>query len=423
MKKVIVVGGGVAGCAAAITARKAGLDVTLVERTDMLMGAALRAGRMYMNGRIVAEEECKALGGNEMFETLESIILHRGNIVNEEHAYIYNTAICDAKVREMLEKAGVKVICQRRAIDVRQEKGRILSVMLNNGEELEGDAFVDTSGSSGGVPICTRYGKGCVMCVCFRCPSFGDRVSIATKAGAKTFIRVRPDGTPGAIGAAVGIYKASLSRELKDMLKEKGALTIPLPKELINYDKLRLVSANRTKEQMENINLVDIGPTAKCVGLAFFPLENLRKIKGLESAQIEDPLGGSVFNKVGFVDMSPTHETLQIVDFKNLFAAGEKAGSGGVTEAIFMGHLAGHNAARTALGKDLLVLPRSIIIGDYIAMMSEKSMTEEKMTQGLSCAHGLFFERMKERGVYTVNIKEIQKRVENAGMKDIYSHL
>ena len=38
MKKVLVAGGGWAGCAAAIAARKAGADVTLVERTDMLLG-------------------------------------------------------------------------------------------------------------------------------------------------------------------------------------------------------------------------------------------------------------------------------------------------------------------------------------------------------------------------------------------------
>ena len=37
-KKTVVIGGGWAGCAAALTAEKAGADVTLLERTDMLLG-------------------------------------------------------------------------------------------------------------------------------------------------------------------------------------------------------------------------------------------------------------------------------------------------------------------------------------------------------------------------------------------------
>ena len=40
-KKTVVIGGGWAGCAAALTAEKAGADVTLLERTDMLLGTCL----------------------------------------------------------------------------------------------------------------------------------------------------------------------------------------------------------------------------------------------------------------------------------------------------------------------------------------------------------------------------------------------
>gem|GEM_PF-6955204 len=38
---VVVVGGGWAGCAAAWAARQAGAEVTLVEKTDMLLGTGL----------------------------------------------------------------------------------------------------------------------------------------------------------------------------------------------------------------------------------------------------------------------------------------------------------------------------------------------------------------------------------------------
>ncbi|NLK72256.1 MAG: FAD-dependent oxidoreductase, partial [Clostridiales bacterium] len=38
MYKVVIIGAGWAGCAAAVTARKAGAEVVLLERTDMILG-------------------------------------------------------------------------------------------------------------------------------------------------------------------------------------------------------------------------------------------------------------------------------------------------------------------------------------------------------------------------------------------------
>ena len=63
MIRVVVVGGGWSGCAAAISARKAGADVTLLERTDMLLGTGLVGGIMRNNGRFTAAEEMNAMGG------------------------------------------------------------------------------------------------------------------------------------------------------------------------------------------------------------------------------------------------------------------------------------------------------------------------------------------------------------------------
>lgn len=53
-KKIVVIGGGWAGCAAALTAEKAGADVTLLERTDMLLGTGLVGGIFRNNGRYTA---------------------------------------------------------------------------------------------------------------------------------------------------------------------------------------------------------------------------------------------------------------------------------------------------------------------------------------------------------------------------------
>jgi len=50
-KKVVVVGGGWAGTAAALAARHAGCEVELFERADMLLGTGLVGGIMRNNGR------------------------------------------------------------------------------------------------------------------------------------------------------------------------------------------------------------------------------------------------------------------------------------------------------------------------------------------------------------------------------------
>ena len=52
--KIVVTGGGWSGCAAALSAPKTGADVTLLERTDMLLGTGLVGGIMRNNGRFTA---------------------------------------------------------------------------------------------------------------------------------------------------------------------------------------------------------------------------------------------------------------------------------------------------------------------------------------------------------------------------------
>ena len=61
--KIVVVGGGWGGCAAAIAAVKAGAEAVLLERTDMLLGTGLVGGIYRNNGRQTAAEEMTALGG------------------------------------------------------------------------------------------------------------------------------------------------------------------------------------------------------------------------------------------------------------------------------------------------------------------------------------------------------------------------
>lgn len=66
---IVTVGGGWAGCAAALGAAKAGVRSVLLERTDQLLGTGLVGGIMRNNGRFAAAEELIAMGGRRIVFT------------------------------------------------------------------------------------------------------------------------------------------------------------------------------------------------------------------------------------------------------------------------------------------------------------------------------------------------------------------
>ncbi len=418
--RIIVVGGGFSGIAAAIIARKAGAQATLLERTDMLSGAGLRAARLYKNLKVVGAEEAKALGGPEVFEALESIILHHGNIIDEESSSIYNTALVDTMMLKIVEAAGVELHMEARAVEVEKENGVLKAVTTATGQRFPGDVFVDASGTFGGLSNCVKYGHGCVMCT-NRCLYFGDRVSIATQAGVEELHWTRPDGTPGAVGAALAVYKESLSAELRARLAKEGAFSLPIPEELIDYDRLKQISAARGPREVSHINLVDIGLSAKCVGIGNFRLTSLRKIPGFENAQLEYPMGGGGFNIITSMSINPRENSLRAKGFSNLFIAGDKTGTGGIVESTVAGLLAGHNAARVAFGKQPIELPRDTVIGDMIAYRGERMATSEDLRVPLSMAQGVYFGRMKELGFGNPDPAVIHKRIAALGLANIYS--
>src|SRR3970040_660177 len=156
--RIIIVGGGFSGIAAAIAASKAGAQATLLERTNMLSGSGLRAARLYHNLKIVGGEEAKALGGREVFEALESILLHRGNIIDEVGAFIYNNVLVDTTMLKIVKAAGIDLRLESRTVEVEEENGVLKAVTTQTGERFPGDVFVDASGTFGGLANCIKYG-------------------------------------------------------------------------------------------------------------------------------------------------------------------------------------------------------------------------------------------------------------------------
>ncbi|CAH2213155.1 FAD-dependent oxidoreductase [Tepidibacter aestuarii] len=421
MRKVVVIGGGWAGCAAAISAKKAGADVTLIERTDMLLGLGNVGGIMRNNGRYTATEENILLGGRELFELTDEYSRHKDiNFPGHNHASLYNVTLIESAVRNKLIDMEIKIIFKTRVVDAYVEDKTIKYIKLDNDTNITADSFIETTGSTGPMGNCLKYGNGCSMCV-LRCPSFGGRVSITKKCGVEDIIGKRKDGTYGAFSGSIKLNKESLSDEIREELNKNGVCIIPLPKEEINEEKLdiKVCQQYALDAFAKNIVLLDTGH-AKLMA-PFYPLEKLRRIKGFENVKFEDPYSAGIGNSIRYLSIAPRDNNLKVNGLNNLFVAGEKCGLYvGHTEAICTGYLAGHNSVRNMIGIPLLQLPINTVIGDIVSYANEMMNKEGGDKLRFTFAGSIFFERMKERNLYTTNPDILYERISKVGLLNIY---
>jgi len=422
--KVIVVGGGWSGCAASLSAQKQGAEVLLIERTDMLLGTGLVGGIMRNNGRFTATEEMIAMSGGELFQLTDQNALHREiDFPDHHHASLYNVVTMEPLVKKFLLERGVDIRLLTRIDDVEMRGNRIEAVMEKQGEEanrFEGDVFIDTTGSAGPPANCTKYGNGCAMCI-LRCFSFGGRVSLTAKAGVKEMVG-KKGSQIGAMSGACKLLKGSLSPEIVDLLATKGVAIIPLPSSHPWREKpsAKICEQYALPEFENNLVLLDTGH-AKLMA-PFFPLEALRQIPGFENARYEDPYAGGLGNSIRHMGIAPRDDTLKVKGIENLFCAGEKSGLWvGHTEAIVTGTLAGYNAVRYIKRERPLFLPTSLAVGDAVVYVRTQMETEEGLSHKYTFSGSIYFSRMKQRGLYSIDPKEIEKRVDAAGMAEIFS--
>ncbi|QAS62202.1 FAD-dependent oxidoreductase [Clostridium septicum] len=419
--KVIVVGGGWAGCAAAITAKKAGADVYLYEKTDLLLGLGNVGGIMRNNGRWTASEELKELGAGDLIDVIDNSARHKNiDFPGHKHATLYDVNIIEGNVREYIEEMGIKVFTENRVTDVEVENKKIKGIYLSDGSYIKGDVFIETTGTTGPMGNCLRYGNGCSMCV-LRCPAFGPRLSISERCGVSDIQGERDDDILGAFSGSCKLAKESLSPEILDELNSTGKVILQVPREDVNYGKLstKVCQQYALKEFAENIILLDTGH-AKLM-TTYYPLQKLRKIKGLEKAKYVDPYAGSKGNSIRYLSVAPRTNDLKVDGVDNLFCAGEKSGLFvGHTEAICTGSLAGHNAVRLAMGVPLLILPASIAIGDIISYANEKAKTREGRKNRYTFAGAEYFKRMVDEGLYTLDKEEIAARVRKVNLDNVF---
>ncbi|MEG6586282.1 FAD-dependent oxidoreductase [Dendrosporobacter sp. 1207_IL3150] len=421
MKEVVVIGGGWAGCAAAVSAKKAGAKVTLLERTDLLLGLGNVGGLTRNNGRYTAAEECILLGGRELFAITDSCSRHKNvDFPGHKHASIYDVNLIESAVRRKIHELGIDVLFYTTAKNVEIEDQRIKAIVLNDGTKIKGDCFVETTGTTGPMNNCHKYGNGCAMCI-LRCPTFGGRVSITEKCGIKDMMGKRKDGTYGSFSGSVKINKETLSKELHDRLNKEGVVIIPLSAEEKNSEKLNIKICQHYSLDAfaDNIILLDTGH-AKLMA-PFYPIEKLRKIKGFENARFEDPYSGGVANSIRHLSIAPRENTMKVKGIENLFVAGEKSGFYiGHTEAIVTGYLAGHNSVRKALNASLLELPDTLATGDFIAYSNQKMSEVDGDKNKFTFAGSTYFERMKDINLYSIDQEKLFSRVETTGLLNIY---
>ena len=418
--KVVVIGGGWVGCAASIAAHNAGADVELYEKTDMLLGLGNVGGIMRNNGRFTATEEISALGQDDLIKIIDKNSRHTNvDFPGHKHASLYDVNKIEPDIHNYIKSLGISINLIKRVIDVKKHENKIDGIYLSDGTYVSGDVFIETTGSTGPMGNCLRYGNGCSMCI-LRCPSFGPRVSISSRAGVEDLHGERDDGELGAFSGSCKLSKDSLSDDIIRELDEKGVVVLKVPEEDINMDKLKLKVCQQyaLKEFAENVILLDTGH-AKLM-TTFYPLQKLRKIPGLEKAKFIDPYAGGKGNSIRYLSVAPRTDDMKVQGIDNLFCAGEKGGLFvGHTEAIVTGSLAGHNAVRCILGMPPLILPKSLCTGDIISYANYKMMTTEGRRNRYTFAGAEYFKRMQKLGLYTTDIDEIKQKVERLSLTNI----
>jgi hypothetical protein len=339
------------------------------------------------------------------------------------HASLYDVYKIEPAVKRFLQKLGVTVKTCASVCDIETSGGRVTALVTRGGERFEADAVVDATGTSATPANCNRYGKGCAMCI-LRCHTFLPRVSVTTKAGIEEWDGKKADGSVGAMSGSCKLFKESLAPWIAKELDDRGVCLVPVPQEVREGAEILGMKACQQyalKEFIENIVLLDTGP-AKLM-TPFFPLENLRQIPGFEDARYEDPIAGGQGNSMRYFRFARCDETLQAQgDVDNIFCAGEKGGAMvGHTEAIVTGALAGRNAVFSAMGQERVQYPRSLASGDFIGHVIPLMATEAGRGYKYTFSGSVYFERMKEQGLYSTDADAIRSRVKKAGFAGFFN--
>ena len=137
---VLVAGGGVAGCGAAISTARRGLNTLLIESAASLGGLATNG---YVTG---IAGSCDGIC-REWIDRLCT----QGAAVDQPHLPYFDPDRGKIELEHMLLEAGARILYGTYAIDVRTEDSRIQSVVCHTKSGrliIEADYFIDTTGDA-----------------------------------------------------------------------------------------------------------------------------------------------------------------------------------------------------------------------------------------------------------------------------------
>ena len=69
----------------------------------------------------------------------------------------------------------------------------------------------------------------------------------------------------------------------------------------------------------------------------------------------------------------------------------------------------------------MIVLPNETVIGDIIDFANKKFLKDKDKKSRFTFAGSIYFNRMKEIGLYSTDSKEIEDRITRLGLKGIFN--
>jgi hypothetical protein len=147
---VLVVGGGMAGCSAAVAAAQSGLQTMLVERYGFLGGTASAAMvgsicGLYTCGPDSSQEQLIYGHAQELIDKLDS----KNAGFRRNHRYHFDHAILEMTLDEWLVEVGVNIFFHTQVVDAIVEENTLTGVIIENQagrSVILARAIIDTSG-------------------------------------------------------------------------------------------------------------------------------------------------------------------------------------------------------------------------------------------------------------------------------------
>ena len=210
-------------------------------------------------------------------------------------------------------------------------------------------------------------------------------------------------------------------------IREKGVVAVPVPPELrpgeAGHSLLKAKVCHQYTLQVyeDNLILLDTGPVK--IMIPYFDLQKLRSLEGFEGAVFKDPLAGGRGNSIRFTSSIEVQANLLVPPFRNLFAAGERAGfMVGHTEAMVTGNLAGYNAWRLIRGQEPLTLPRNTASGELIAFSRQLASRREGRQEMYTLSGGPLWENLLRKGLYLTDRARLKTRLEKSNLLGFTGH-